>query len=507
MAEIVLTTLNAKYVHASFGLRYLFANLGGLQDRAEILEFTINLRVIDIAEQILAQSPRVVGFGVYIWNVDETTELVSLLRRISPELVIVLGGPEVSHEWAEQPIVGEADYTITGEGELAFRKLCQDILDGDPPRERIIPGGLPAIDELVLPYSFYTEADIANRVIYVEASRGCPFRCEFCLSSLDQGVRKVPLDSFLVAMQDLLDRGVNQFKFVDRTFNIDIKSAVAILEFFLGRLRPELFLHFEMIPDRLPSELRDLLERFPAGTLQLEVGIQTFNPDVGRRISRRTNLKAAADNFCFLREETNAHIHADLIVGLPGESLASFAAGLDELVSLAPQEIQIGILKRLRGTPIARHTAEFGMVYRPQAPYEILRNDEIDFATMQRLKRFARYWDLVVNSGNFPRSAPLLWRDGSVFDGFLGWSDWLYARLRATWNIGLDRLSESLLVYLTSEFDLDPEHVGPLIAEDYGQGGRRRRIPPFLREWQQVAPARGRIASLPRQARHLAADD
>lgn len=507
MAEIVLTTLNAKYVHTSFGLRYLFANLGDFQAKAEILEFTINLRTVDMAEQILERDPTIVGLGVYIWNVAITTELVSLLKRVRPELVVVLGGPEVSHEVAEQAIVQEADYTITGEGELAFRDLCENILGGTPPAERVIAGGLPGIDALVLPYAFYTGDDIANRVIYVEASRGCPFRCEFCLSSRDLGVRKVPLQPFLAAMQALLDRGACQFKFVDRTFNIDIETAVGILEFFLERLRPGLFLHFEMIPDRLPTALRELISRFPAGTLQLEVGIQTFNPEVGRRISRRTNLAAAADNFRFLREETNAHIHADLIVGLPGESLESFASGLDELVSLGPQEIQIGILKRLRGTPIARHSAEFGMVYRQQAPYEVLCNNEIDFPTMQRLKRFARFWDLVVNSGNFPRSAPLLWRDESPFRGFLRWSDWLFDRLKATWNIGLDRLSEALLNYLTDELGSSPAEVGMLIAEDYSQGGRRRRVPPFLQPWQPASPERGAVASLPRQARHLAADD
>ncbi len=212
-------------------------------------------------------------------------------------------------------------------------------------------------------------------------------------------------------LQRLLDRGVRQFKFVDRTFNLDLDTSRAILEFLLARHRPGHFFHFEMIPDRLPEELRAVIARFPPGALQFEIGVQTFNPEVAERISRRQNYERLEDNFRFLRERTGVHLHADLIAGLPGESLESFAAGFDRLVALGPHEIQVGILKRLRGTPIARHDAEWQMVYNPHPPYEILQNRLIDFATMQKLRRFARYWDLVGNSGNFVETAPLIWSD------------------------------------------------------------------------------------------------
>ena len=210
-------------------------------------------------------------------------------------------------------------------------------------------------------------------------------------------------------MQRLLDRGVKQFKFVDRTFNLNVNVSKTILEFFLARYQPGHFFHFEMIPDRLPESLREIIARFPPGALQFEVGIQTFNEEVSQLISRRQNYEKLADNFHFLRRETGVHIHADLIVGLPGETLESFAAGFDRLIALGPQEIQVGILKRLRGTPIVRHDAEWQMVYNPHPPYEILQNKLIDFATMQKLRRFARYWDLVGNSGNFIETTPLIW--------------------------------------------------------------------------------------------------
>ncbi len=409
MADIVLTTLNARYIHAAFGLRYLLANLGELQSRACLVEFDIHQRPLDVVEALLAREPKIVGLGVYIWNVTETTEVVAALKRVRPDLTVVLGGPEVSYETDTQAIVQLADHVITGEADLKFAEVCRQLLNGQRPAGKIIPAELPEFSQIVLPYDCYTDEDVAHRVIYVEASRGCPFTCEFCLSSLEIPVRQAPLPELLRHLQRLLDRGVRQFKFVDRTFNLNLTVSKTILQFFLERIFPGLFLHFEMIPDRLPDSLRELIARFPAGALQFEVGIQTFDEATSRNISRRQDYGKLADNFRFLREQTGVHLHADLIVGLPGETVESFAAGFDQLVGLRPQEIQVGILKRLRGTPIVRHDCEWRMVYNPQPPYEILQNKLIDFATMQKLRRFARYWDLVANSGNFVETTPLLW--------------------------------------------------------------------------------------------------
>ncbi len=411
MADIVLTTLNAKYIHAAFGLRYLLANLGPLRETAIIVEFDIHQRPVDIAETLLAQSPKIVGLGIYIWNVAPATEVVAALKRVQPDLTVVLGGPEVSYEAEAQPIVPLADYVISGEADLAFAELCRQVLSGQRPAARIIPASPPEFTELALPYDLYDDRDVAHRIIYVEASRGCPFSCEFCLSSLDIPVRRAPLPALLDHLQRLLDRGVRQFKFVDRTFNLHLDASRTILEFLLARHRPGHFFHFELVPDRLPEALREVIARFPPGALQFEIGVQTFNDEVAARIQRRQDYRRLEDNFRFLRERTGVHLHADLIAGLPGESLESFAAGFDRLIALGPHEIQVGILKRLRGTPIVRHDAEWQMVYNPHPPYEILRNRLIDFATMQKLRRFARYWDLVGNSGNFRESTPLIWGD------------------------------------------------------------------------------------------------
>jgi len=529
MPEILLSTLNAKFIHAAFGLRYLLANLGELRPHAALREFDINQKPIDIAEAILEQNPRILGLGVYIWNVQASTELVAILKRARPEIIIILGGPEVSHECDQQEIVRLADHVITGEADLKFAEVCQQLLASSDlphrqPLPRIIPAELPDLARVVLPYELYDERDAAHRVIYVEASRGCPFTCEFCLSSLDVPVRAVPLESFLPAMQRLLDRGVRQFKFVDRTFNLNLVTSRAILEFFLARWQPGLFVHFEMVPDRLPEALRDVIAKFPPGALQFEVGIQSFDPEVGRLISRRQNFDRLEENFRWLREQSGVHVHADLIAGLPGETLESFGAGFDRLLALRPQEIQVGLLKRLRGTPIARHDAAWAMRYNPLPPYEILQNRLLDFATLGRLRRLAKFWDIFGNSGNFVESLPWLWtgstadatgevrraegdRAASPFWQFLQWTDWLHARGVKTSGIALARQYELLWEYLTQQHP--PESIAPVMIRDYRRAGRKD-VPRWLEEADgSRAPGVGAAAvtagaALPkRQSRHL----
>ena len=555
MPDIVLATLNAKYIHASFGLRYLMANLGGLRERACMAEFHINQTPLEITEAILLHEPRIVGFGVYIWNVEQTTEVVALLKRIRPELIIILGGPEVSYETDGQEIVALADHVITGEADVKFAEVCRQLLEDRRPRlswqtglwpvetagdgclpgqpgrlsSKIIPAELPTLTSLASPYDFYTDEDLAHRVVYVEASRGCPFTCEFCLSSLDLPVRAFPLDAFLSAMQRLLDRGATQFKFVDRTFNLHLPTSMGILQFFLDRWRDGLFLHFEMIPDRLPEQLRALIRKFPPGAVQFEVGIQTFDDATSKNISRRQNLERLADNLRFLREETGVHVHADLIVGLPGEGMESFGRGFDRLVALGPQEIQVGILKRLRGTPIIRHDAEFAMRYAPHPPYEILATRDISFPDMQRMRRFARYWDLVANSGNFSKTLTLLWGGGvsnqsgkvisnqsdaapgdtlitdhcpSPFASFLRFSDWLHATLRRTHQIALQSMAQGLFDFLTVENHADPATVAAALEADWRRTPGREAL---TIRGMPAAPAPLKPAAIRtarRQARH-----
>jgi radical SAM superfamily enzyme YgiQ (UPF0313 family) len=512
---ILLATLNARYHHSAFGLRYLLANMGDLRSQTELCEFTIQQSPLEIVAEILRRCPRIVGFGVYIWNVTEITRVIADLKRLRPEIVVVLGGPEVSYEIDEQEICRLADYVITGEADLAFADLCRGILKTTADmvdRPRVIAAPLPDLKQVSLPYDLYAQEDLAHRVIYVEASRGCPFTCEFCLSALDIPVRQFPTDAFLAAMQRLLERGARRFKFVDRTFNLNLKVSRAILEFFLQRYQPGLFLHFEMIPDRLPEALQEIIVQFPAGSLQFEIGIQTFNEAVGELISRQQNNRLAEQNLRWLRDETEVHLHTDLIVGLPGESLASFAAGFDRLVEIGPQEIQVGILKRLRGTPITRHDTEWEMVYSPHPPYEVLQTKLLDFADLQKLRRFTKVWDLVANSGNFMETTPwILGRANeaicSPFAEFLQFSEWLYEQTARTHSVALSRLVELIFVYLTDVQQHPCETIAPIMLSDYRRGGRSD-TPKCLRPWlvlhAETTTIQRELADLPtRQRRHL----
>ncbi len=501
---IVLCTLNAKYIHASLGLRYLLANLGNLAEQTALREFTIARKPQEMADELLALHPRIIGFGVYIWNVSATTELVRLLKRARPDLKIVLGGPEVSHEWDEQAIVRLADHVITGWGDVSFPKLCQALLFGPQPLMKIIAGEQPPLEQLMLPYNHYTDADLAHRLLYVEASRGCPFKCEFCLSSLDKTAWAFPLDSILAALDGLYQRGARNFKFVDRTFNLKIDASVRILQFFLDRMAPDLFVHFEVIPDQLPDRLKDMIAQFAPGVLQFEVGIQSFNVEVQQRISRRQDNTKTELNLRWLVTQSHAHLHADLIFGLPGETLDSFAAGFDRLHALGPHEIQLGILKRLRGTPITRHTQQYGMVYDPLPPYTVQQTQAVDAATLQRFARLARYWDLVANSGRFTHTLALLLQGPSPFAAFLAWSDWLWLTRSKTSGLTPEHLVDALFDYLTSQCAQPVESTRQTLLADYVASGARAS-PQCLRGYlpTQGAPAlkAGRVLAQ-RQDRH-----
>ena len=438
--SILLCTLNARYIHSSLGLRYLYANMGSLQSATRIAEFVISQRTNDIAESLLELNPDIIGFGVYIWNIEQTTALISLIKTIKPEIKIVIGGPEVSYEYLDTPIYHLCDHLITGQADLVFSQVCNQLSQKEAP-PKVIDAQVPDIEQLELPYRFYNCEDIAHRVMYVEASRGCPFKCEFCLSALDKTARSFELEQFLHEMEQLYNRGTRRFKFVDRTFNLKLSHCTRILQFFLNKIKDEnsLFLHFEVIPDKLPDALKHLIQQFPEGSLQFEIGIQSFNPEVQQTISRRQNIEKTVENIHWLQEQSNAHIHADLIFGLPGETLESFADGFNQLANLKPHEIQLGLLKRLRGSPIVKKSNQYAMRFTDVAPYQLLQNNTVDFVTMQRVQRFARYWDLIANSGRFKNTLPLLLGD-DPFNRFMRLSDWLYQFSQQTHKINYQRL-------------------------------------------------------------------
>ncbi|MEB8433591.1 DUF4080 domain-containing protein [Cocleimonas sp. KMM 6892] len=472
-ANIILCTLNARYIHSAFGLRYLYANLGELQSQTILKEFTIHERPIDVVEKLLESNPKIIGFSVYIWNVTEIGETVAILKQVAPEVSIVLGGPEVSHLPDKPECVDLADYIIKGPGEISFRVLCEQVLNGQRPLNKVIEGVAETLDKIASPYEFYSDEDISNRLIYVEASRGCPFKCEFCLSSLDKTSKPFELGAFLEEMDKLYQRGARNFKFIDRTFNLKVSTSVAILEFFLERMTDNLYLHFEVIPDNLPEKLKQALMHFPKDSLQFEIGVQTFDPEIQGLISRKQDNNKTKENLLWLREHTGAHIHADLIFGLPSDTLDNFGKSFDQLVALNPQEIQLGILKRLRGAPLNRHNEDYQLVYSDTPPYTILTTKDISFTEMQRVKRFARYWDMIANSGRFKHTLPLILgiedpnENTSAFKRFMQLSDALHNTEGSTWKIALPRLYKLLYEVVSDQLAIPEEQMREYLEKDH----------------------------------------
>jgi len=469
--EILLTTINAKWIHPSLALRLLKANLGDLEKNCGIIEFALRQPLCEKVEPLLAARPRILGISVSIWNHLAVIELLSALEKQWAEKpVIVLGGPEVSYLPADAEIFKYADHVIRGEGEYAFRELCETLLQEKPHAEPYRTCGSRRGEhrEILSAYHLYTDEDIAKKLIYVESSRGCPFKCEFCISSItDNKVHEFPLDEFLAEMDILIQRGVKTFKFLDRSFNINKDRALRIIDFFLKKIKESsspFTVHFEMVPSVFPDELREALTRFPPGSLRLEIGIQTLNAETAARIHRSSNPEKELETLRFLSEKTNAIIHADLIAGLPGEDIESFGKGFDRLwealnatennqndemlknvnqprgtsLEIPRFEIQVGILKLLPGAPISRHNDDFGMRYNSLPPYEIEETSAMSPTDLRRIKNFARFWELIVNRGLAEVSkAP-------VFEKFMSLSDNLFSYFGKNWGIDKNELQIKL---------------------------------------------------------------
>ncbi|HPR83390.1 MAG TPA: DUF4080 domain-containing protein [Pontiellaceae bacterium] len=373
-------------------------------------------------------------------------------------------GIHVTHSGSGQ---GRLEAGDTSSVPPASSRPCPDSVPPASSLPKVIHAQPADLKQIALPYDEYTDEDIAHRRIYVETSRGCPFKCEYCLSSLEADVRFFPPDRIFPAFEKLIGRGVRIFKFLDRSFNINTAHAAAVLRFFLENRRDGMMLHLEWEPERLPPALEKLMTEAPAGFLQLEVGVQTFNPEVAARIDRRLDAEKVEAHIRTLAALPSVHLHADLIAGLPGETLASIAAGFDRLHACGPDEIQLGILKKLRGAPIAKHDVEWQMVYNTSPPYDVLQTATLSFVELQQIRRFARFWDITVNNGRFPHAAPLIWQNQpSVFASFMEWSEWIYQQTHATFGFTPTRLAQCMEEFLTEQRGLSAKTVRHAIEAD-----------------------------------------
>lgn len=423
--KTVITALNSKYIHMSLAPWYLKAACSEICD-TEVLELTINQDKSEIIRRIYLEKPDIAAFSCYIFNIDRTREVIADLKSVLPNITIILGGPEVSYN-AEDYLSRNpsADYIICGEGEERFKRLILALSENKTPSDidgiayrnnnQIIfnppTSWIDNLDTVSSPYTDEMLTRSAGKIIYFEASRGCPFRCSYCLSSVSGGVRRFSFERIKNDLLKVMMSDARQVKFVDRTFNCNLSAAKQIVKFILssaqsdksGKIKAKNY-HFEAAADLFDDELIDLLARAPKGLFQLEIGIQSFNEKTLEAVGRKTDLEICKKNIRKLLSAGSMHIHLDLIAGLPNEDFKSFAESFNRLFELRPHCIQLGFLKLLYGSKMRDDADNYGYAYSKLPPYEVLRTPWLDFDSILNLKRIETAVDSIYNKSKFNTS-------------------------------------------------------------------------------------------------------
>ncbi len=449
--QVVLATLNAKFIHSSLALRYLKQYCRHVCPAITVKEYTINNELLYILGDIYRERPDVLGLACYIWNSEATLALARLVRKVLPDTVIVLGGPEVTYD-ADAVLQANAavDYVIAGEGEEVLAALLGALRDGRPV-EAIAglarrgcdgiaapaPQVVQRLDVLTFPYD---EADIAglkDKIIYYESSRGCPFACRYCLSSETAGVRFFDTDRVLDELAFFIRHDVKQVKFVDRTFNVRREHYWPVLRF-LAAAECRTNFHFEIAADLLDDEVVAFLQDVPAGRFQFEIGVQSTCEPTLREISRQNDWPLIAKYVRALRSAGNIHLHLDLIAGLPFEDCRRFGQSFNDVYQLRPHMLQLGFLKLLKGSGLRRQAAEYGYQYMDGTPYEVLSNAYLTYGEIRQLKILEELFNQIYNSGRF--GATLQW----LVSVYRGKAFGLYSDFAAYWEEqGLQHMAHS----------------------------------------------------------------
>ena len=466
--KVLLTALNSKYIHSSLAIRYLekYCNnyKGENNYRIETREFSINEPLDQIMAEIYQAGAGLVAFSVYIWNVDHILSLIDRLKKVSPDLLIVAGGPEVTYDPVETLEDNPAlDIIVKGEGEETFKELLAALADRKKEALEKIPGLVYRdeegkirenqerelicnLDTIPFPYSEEEMAGLRNKIIYYEASRGCPYNCSYCLSSTIKGVRAFPLQRVKEDLLFLIKNKVKQVKFVDRTFNYDKKRAREIFEFLMAHKGASSF-HFEITAELLDDDLLELLKSAPEGLFQFEIGVQTTNEKTLNLIERRMSFERLARNVQVLRQQDNIKLYLDLIAGLPGEDYNSFQDSFDQVYNLNPHVLQLGFLKLLKGSKVRAEAGLYNYKYTSEAPYEVLENEDISYAELLKLKNIEYVLDKYHNSGVFANSLKYIFRQHyqSYFDFYGRLAD--YFQEKGLLRIAHSRLSLYNILY------------------------------------------------------------
>lgn len=411
--QVVLSAINSKYIHTGLGLRYVGEYAKAQGHEVTLIEETINTPILAVLEKIMAVPAQVYGFSVHIWNNPFVFKLIRMLRKLRPQAAIVIGGPEVAFDaekiFAELP---QADYIVQGEGELVFSELLEYLAGGGAVPQHIayregeqvnLNGGITVIDDMSLlpfPYPDLEKMLVEHKIVYYECTRGCPFNCAYCLSGISRSVRKRPLELVLRDLDRFIAVGVPLVKFVDRTYNLDEKYFLPMMQH-LAQADTTATFHFEIKADILSESVMDFLATVPKGRFQLEIGIQSTHQPTLKAINRQDNWEKLAANVKRLLSFGNMHIHVDLIAGLPYEDLPTFAKSFDDVYGLGADMLQLGFLKVLPGTQMRRETEQHDLRYMDEPPYEILATKYMPYEDMLYLKHLDNILDQTANSGGF----------------------------------------------------------------------------------------------------------
>lgn len=419
--KFLLVAVNAKYIHSNPAVYSLKRFAGEYTDAVEIAEYTINNRMEDILEDIYRRKPDVIGFSCYIWNIGMVEKLMGELHKLLPALPVFLGGPEVTYD--ADKLLRKYPYLtgiFIGEGEATFAQVVKYYVKKNPESLKDIPGLMlrsgmtPARKPLNLtdvPFLYDDMAPFTNRIIYYETQRGCPFRCSYCLSSIDKTVRFRDIEVVKKELAFFLEKKVKQVKFVDRTFNCNHDHAMAVWQYLYDHDNGVTNFHFEIAGDILREDEIALVAKMRPGLVQFEIGVQSTNTDTLREIRRVMDIEKLKQVVAALKAAHNVHIHLDLIAGLPYEDYDSFARSFDDVYAMEPDQLQLGFLKVLKGSHMAEMAESYGLVYTDYAPYEVLYTNWLSFTEICRLKRIEEMVEIYYNSGQFAHSLPVMIAD------------------------------------------------------------------------------------------------
>lgn len=521
--KVLLVGINSQYVHSNLAIRYLKAYTKDLDYNPVIMEFSINDRAERILEELIREKPDIIAFSCYIWNIEMVKTLSKLIKLVDDNIEIIYGGPEVSFDGKEFLENNPGEYLVEGEGEGTFRKLIEykiyeknlhynnvgilsnkkelvnnqtNIIDEEKnpflkigglfykEGKKVFYGGIKNnldINQVIFPYD--EDDNLDNRIVYYEASRGCPFRCKYCLSSVDRNIRFRDIEKIKEELKYFIDKKVKLVKFVDRTFNCDEKFATDIWNFLINQDTETKF-HFEISASVLTNNQVKVLSKAPKGRFQFEIGVQTTNNKILKNINRYISFKDVAEKVKEVKRLNNISQHLDLIAGLPGEDFESFKNSFNEVYSIRPDEIQLGFLKILKGSPMIEEKDIWGMKYSPYPPYEILKTKDISYEELLELKKVEAMVDKYYNSGKFKTILKYFeLKFDNPFDFYYSLGIFFYEKGYFSRNISNAEYYKVFLDFNSEKLKEDSNYaLKDIIKYDYLMFNKKKWIPEFLED-------------------------